>query len=97
MTATYEAKLEEECWYRVELENDIQYRKREFERQMKDTVSAYEAKVAEESWYRVESEEENQRLRIECAKLKEVAEHCRGCFSRLAAMVKEKLKMYPRC
>jgi len=46
MTATYETKLEEECWYRAELENDIQYKNREFERQMKDTMSTYEAKVA---------------------------------------------------
>ena len=32
MTAAYEAKLEEERWYKVELENDIQYRNKEFER-----------------------------------------------------------------
>jgi len=43
---TYEAKLEEERWYRAKLENDIQYKNREFERQMKDTILAYEAKVA---------------------------------------------------
>ena len=33
MTAAYEAKLEEERWYKAELENDIQYRNKEFERQ----------------------------------------------------------------
>jgi len=96
MTTTYEAKLEEERWYRAELENDIQYRKREFERQMKDIVLAYEAKGAEESWYRVESEEENQRLRTECAELRETAKHWRGCFSKLAVMANRAIKDVPK-
>jgi len=32
MTAAYEAKLEEERWYKADLENDIQYKNIEFER-----------------------------------------------------------------
>ena len=96
MTAAYEAKLEEERWYKAELENDIQYRNREFERQMKDTVSAYEAKMAEESWYRVESKEENQRLITECAELKGTVEYWRGCFSKLAAIANRVIEDVPR-
>jgi len=63
---------------------------------MKDTISAYEAKMVEESWYRVELEEENQRLIIECAKLKGDAEYWRGYSSKLAAIANGAIEDVPK-